>query len=88
MEAVKGRVLSLLKSVADEYNLSISSFGDIVPSSDQGSVILFDAFQSGLEPAPISPAGDAKPWSLLTSTIRAALEEAGAIEDPSKVCSW
>ncbi|GJJ11290.1 hypothetical protein Clacol_005522 [Clathrus columnatus] len=77
VDAVKERMFSVLKPVSDEYNLSFNHFGDLFSSesSDSGSVSVFDAFQSALEPAPVSPAGHAKPWSLLSSTIRAVFED-------------
>lgn len=75
VDAVKAHIHSVLKPVAEKYSLKLSSFENTTSSANSGSVVLFDAFKSGYEPAPTSPTGNAKPWLLLSSTIRTMFEQ-------------
>lgn len=74
--AVEARIDSVLRPVVEEYNLRPNFFGDNASSTGPGSVSVFEAFNSALEPAPKTPAGNSKPWSLLSSAIRTIFEQA------------
>lgn len=75
LDAVKTHIHSVLKPVAEKYSLELSFFENTTSSAGSGSVVVFDAFKGGYEPAPTTPTGNAKPWSLLSSTIRAMFEQ-------------
>jgi Gly-Xaa carboxypeptidase len=64
-----------LKHPAGTFNLTFSAFGTLVSEEGvpaSGTLTLSDAFQVGLEPAPITPTGaDAAPYQLLSGTIKA-----------------
>jgi Gly-Xaa carboxypeptidase len=74
LAAIRERDTELLKDLAQQYNLSFTSFGEeISRSSDApfyGALTLNEAFHRGLEPAPITPTEDAKPYALLSGTIK------------------
>lgn len=74
--ATKVRDIELLKSLADDFNLSYTAFGSYVSNEDApsyGTLTLSTAFGDGLEPAPVTPSGeDAAPFRLLSGTIKAA----------------
>lgn len=85
VEAVKGRVSSVLRPVVQGYNLSFTSFGELLSTSSSGSVVISDAFGNSLEPAPRTPTDRSAPWSLLSASIRAAIEDSGVEIDKNKV---
>lgn len=75
--ATLDRDATLLKSLAREHNLSYTAFGvdmDVDTNGPScGTVTLSKAFESGLEPAPITPTGgDGVPYRLLSGSIKAA----------------
>ena len=74
LAAVRERDTELLKDLAQHYNLSFTSFGEeISHTSDApfyGALTLSEAFYEGLEPAPVAPTKDAKPYALLSGTIK------------------
>ncbi|KAG1880394.1 hypothetical protein C8R48DRAFT_683828 [Suillus tomentosus] len=74
--ATKVRDIGLLKSLANDFNLSYTAFGSYVSNEDApsyGTLTLSTAFGDGLEPAPVTPSGeDAAPFRLLSGTIKAA----------------
>lgn len=65
----------LLKSLANKFNLTYTSFGAQISGKDapsSGTLTLSDAWGTALEPAPITPTGrDAAPYALLAGTIKA-----------------
>jgi Gly-Xaa carboxypeptidase len=73
--ATKARDIELLKSLANNFNLSYTAFGSRISNEDApsyGTLILSTAFGDGLEPAPVTPSGeDAAPFQLLSGTIKA-----------------
>jgi Gly-Xaa carboxypeptidase len=73
--ATKARDIELLKSLANDFNLSYTAFGSRISNEDApsyGTLILSTAFGDGLEPAPVTPSGeDAAPFQLLSGTIKA-----------------
>jgi len=64
-----------LESLASNFNLSYTAFGARISDANApsyGTLTLSDAFQGGLEPAPVTPSGaDAAPFQLLSGTIKA-----------------
>jgi Gly-Xaa carboxypeptidase len=83
VDEVKARDTELLESLAREFNLTYEAFGrrlseEGIPSS--GTLTLSDE-HSGLEPAPITPAGEgAEAYRLLSGTIKATYNIHGSIE--------
>ena len=73
--ALKERDASLLKHLANEFNLTYTAFGSAITKEDgpsAGTLTLTDAWGTALEPAPITPTGeDSAPWQLLSGTIKA-----------------
>ncbi|ETS60733.1 hypothetical protein PaG_04637 [Moesziomyces aphidis] len=75
--AVREHVHAVLRPVADRLGLSVegngSAWSTVAGASKghaEGRVVLSDAFESALEPAPYTPL-DGAPWKLLQGTIRA-----------------
>lgn len=72
---VKAHDSNLLKSLAKDFNLTYEAFGKKLTLDDttsSGTLTLSNAFQSHLEPAPVTPTGkDAAPYQLLSGTIKA-----------------
>lgn len=76
MDAVKNRATKLLHNQAEKFNLTYDAFGEKIigdeKASKYGSLTLSDAWDTSLEPAPITPTGiDAAPYQLLSGTIKA-----------------
>lgn len=75
LKDTKARDTELLKSLAHEFNLTYTAFGQHITGGDgpsQGTLTLQDAFHDGLEPAPVTPTGnDAAAYQLLSGTIKA-----------------
>lgn len=66
----------------------MNSFGDDLSDGGPayGRLDLSDAFGTALRPAPISPHGaEALPFSLLSATIKAAVEDANFTDKKVKV---
>jgi len=78
VKAVQHHDTSILEDLASEFNLSLTAFGQGISQRDgpaYGSLILSEAFNSSLEPAPITPTGhNAAPYRLLSGTIKATYE--------------
>jgi len=78
VKAVQEHDTSVLEDLASEFNLSFTAFGQDISPQDgpaYGSLILSEAFDSSLEPAPITPTEpDAAPYRLLSGTIKATYE--------------
>ncbi|RDX54257.1 carboxypeptidase S [Lentinus brumalis] len=73
VDAVKEQDTALLKTLAQEFNLSYTAFGSQITGKDgtaYGTLTLTDAWGTALEPAPISPI-DAPEYALLSGTIKA-----------------
>jgi Gly-Xaa carboxypeptidase len=62
-----------LQDLAARFNLSYTAFGERLTDTESpasGALDLSDAFESALEPAPVSPTSEG-PYKLLAGTIRA-----------------
>ena len=74
---VINRDTQTIKALAERFNLSFISFGDIILGPDvpnaYGSLVLSDAFNDSLAPAPVTPTSGptAGPYELLSGTIQA-----------------
>jgi Gly-Xaa carboxypeptidase len=63
----------LLKPIAAKFNLSLTSFGEVMLDHSvqyHGSVTLSDPWGSQLEPAPISPYKGSAAFDILSGTIK------------------
>ncbi|KAH8996149.1 hypothetical protein EDB86DRAFT_3157955 [Lactarius hatsudake] len=84
VSAVQRRDTDVLKHLANEFNLSFTAFGsDITPNGapSAGKLALTDAWESGLEPAPVTPTDeDSAPWQLLSGTIKATYNSHRGLE--------
>ncbi|KIK60400.1 hypothetical protein GYMLUDRAFT_261395 [Collybiopsis luxurians FD-317 M1] len=74
---VINRDTQTIKALAEKFNLSFISFGDVILDPDvpaaYGSLVLSDAFNNSLAPAPVTPTSGstAGPYKLLSGTIQA-----------------
>ncbi|KDR80513.1 hypothetical protein GALMADRAFT_60610 [Galerina marginata CBS 339.88] len=89
VDAVKAHDTALLKSLGGRFNLSYSAFGSRISEEGapaSGSLTLSDAFNGGLEPAPVTPTGaNAAPYHLLSGTIKATYNAHRALRDADSV---
>lgn len=82
-DEVRLHIYRTLKPVAKRLNLTLEGDGQTwnfilssTASKSDGKVVLSDAFESALEPAPLTPIGPtAAPWSLLQGVIRSVWED-------------
>ncbi|SRR5258708_5595027 len=83
---------SLILPLAQQHNLSLNAFGSQLTSDSNrtsGAIVISDAYDSAVEPSPISPI-DSEPYKLLSGTIKATYEArcndtAGATNKPLKM---
>ena len=64
----------ILTPVAERYGLSLDSFGKLVRTGSGGRLSLSDAFDTALEPSPVTPTKNSTPYALLAGTIVAAIQ--------------
>ena len=78
-----------MKHLAKTFNLTYSAFGAQISEEGapaSGTLTLSNAFQNGLEPAPITPTGaDAAPYQLLSGTIKATYNAHRSINDANSI---
>ena len=78
-----------MKHLAKTFNLTYSAFGAQISEEGapaSGTLTLSNAFQTGLEPAPITPTGvDAAPYQLLSGTIKATYNAHRSINDADSI---
>ncbi|KAF9786336.1 carboxypeptidase S [Thelephora terrestris] len=63
----------LVKPIAAKFNLSLTSFGDVITDPSvpyYGSIVLSDPWGNQLEPAPISPYKGSAAFNILSGTIK------------------
>ncbi|KAF9786344.1 carboxypeptidase S [Thelephora terrestris] len=63
----------LVKPIAAKFNLSLTSFGDVITDPSvpyYGSIVLSDPWGNQLEPAPISPYKSSAAFDILSGTIK------------------
>ncbi|VDB87986.1 unnamed protein product [Peniophora sp. CBMAI 1063] len=89
LAAVQTADTQRLAKLAKHFNLTFNAFGQALAEGGAGTLTLADAWGASLEPAPLTPTGvDAKPFQLISGTIRAAHaattgEENGIVIAPS-----
>ncbi|KAL5531499.1 hypothetical protein ACEPAG_4376 [Sanghuangporus baumii] len=70
---LEARFASIVSPLAKKFNLSIDAFGDDELSDSSknsfGQLVLSDAFESALNPAPVTPTFGNGPWELLSGSI-------------------
>ena len=78
VEQVKERDTQILKGLAAKNNLSYIAFGEEIgdrSAKSYGKLTLSDAFNTALQPAPLTPTvKDAAPYQLLSGTIKATYD--------------
>lgn len=80
---IRSHIYHTLSLLAHKLGLELVGNGsgwDFIPPSPSlkksvGKVVLSDAFDSALEPAPFTPLGEAKPWVLLQGVMRAVWKD-------------
>lgn len=86
---VQAHDTALLKHLAGTFNLTYSAFGAQISEEGapaSGTLTLSNAFQNGLDPAPITPTGaDATPYQLLSGTIKATYNTHRSINDADSI---
>jgi len=86
---VQAHDTALLTHPAKTFNLTYSAFGAQISEEGapaSGTLTLSNAFQHGLEPAPVTPTGaDAAPYQLLSGTIKATYNTHRSINDADSV---
>ncbi|KAI0675501.1 carboxypeptidase S [Trametes maxima] len=77
---LKEHFTNAILPVATRLNLSIEAFGANVShgagAGKAGSVVLSDAFGTGLEPSPVTPSGGEDPYHVLAGTIKTTIQSA------------
>ncbi|KAJ6591664.1 hypothetical protein DFH09DRAFT_907487 [Mycena vulgaris] len=75
---VQQHIVQLVSPIAAEFNMSLHAFG-LPPAEDviqKHRIVLTDAFDTALEPSPVTPIDSRGPYDLLAGTIKSALETA------------
>lgn len=90
VNAVREHSTAILKPLTTRFNLSYVAFGSHVTEEgvpSYGMLTLSDAWNTALEPAPVTPTGpDAVPFQLLAGTIKATYNAHRALQaDPITV---
>ncbi|KAJ7155498.1 hypothetical protein C8R43DRAFT_1000134 [Mycena crocata] len=88
---VQDHIVKLVSPIAADFNMSLRAFGRTSEPDDmqKHQIILTDAFDTSLEPSPVTPIESGGPYKLLAATIKASLETAerynstGVIISPS-----
>ncbi|KAF9059428.1 hypothetical protein BDP27DRAFT_1431388 [Rhodocollybia butyracea] len=90
IQKVISHATNTLKPLADSFNLVLTSFGETISEdasgSSAGTLVLSDAFNSSLAPAPITPTYgvNAGPYRLLAGTIRATYNAHRGLDSESE----
>lgn len=72
----------LLKDAAESFNLTFEAFGKTISEGSNGSLNISDAWNSALEPAPISSVLQA-PYKVLSGSIQATYSSRPNASDSS-----
>ncbi len=84
---VQQHITELVVPIGQEFNLTISAFGDQLDFGDEGAIVLEDAFYSALEPSPVSPIHLKGPYGVLSGTIKATLQSSSRYKASGVVVS-
>ncbi len=83
------RDTDILKHLAKEVNLTYTAFGSPITTQDSptaGTLTLSEAWNTALEPAPVTPSGeDSAPWQLLSGTIKATFNAHRGLDGPNNI---
>lgn len=89
VSAVQQRDIHVLKHLAEEFNLTYTAFGTAISTQDgpaAGTLMLSEAWHTGLEPAPVTPSDeDSAPWRLLSGTIKATFNAHRDLDGPNNI---
>ena len=87
--AVQQRDTRVLKHLAEEFNLTYTAFGTVISTQDgpaAGTLMLSEAWITGLEPAPVTPSDeDSAPWRLFSGTIKATFNSHRDLDGPNNI---
>lgn len=91
VEETRDHDTKLLATVAEKFNLTVNAFGtkisketDGAPSS--GSLVLSEAFDRALAPAPVTPTDThSAPWNVLSGTIKATYNSHRALTGKDEI---
>ncbi|KAN0115631.1 carboxypeptidase S [Russula decolorans] len=87
--AVQQHDTHVLKHLAEEFNLTYTAFGTVVSTQDgpaAGTLMLSEAWTTGLEPAPVTPSDeDSAPWRLFSGTIKATFNAHRDLDGPDNI---
>ncbi|KAH7926427.1 carboxypeptidase S [Leucogyrophana mollusca] len=74
--ALMDRFASIVLPVAAKHNMSLDAFGEVISADGPawGQIRLSDAFNTALEPAPVTPTTGSGPYELLSGTILSTLK--------------
>ena len=79
----------VLKHLAEEFNLTYTAFGLPISTQDgpaAGTLTLSEAWNTGLEPAPVTPSDeDSAPWRLFSGTIKATFNAHRDLDGPNNI---
>ncbi|KDN40015.1 carboxypeptidase S [Tilletiaria anomala UBC 951] len=86
VQEIRERTARIVAPVARQMGLNLDAWGQerlsfrLDPTKAKGTIVLSDAFGSGLEPSPATPLNgeEAKPWRLLSGVIRATWDASDA----------
>ena len=65
-------IIGVLSPVAALHDLTLKAFGRTISTGSSGEMVLSDAFDSALEPSPVTPA-EYGPYSILGGTVKATM---------------
>ncbi|KAJ6493651.1 hypothetical protein C8R47DRAFT_1119247 [Mycena vitilis] len=83
---VQDHIVQLVSPVAAQFNMSLIAFKAAPDVSPVHQIVLTDAFNTGLEPSPVTPI-DSGQYQLLAGTIKSALETAGRYNSTGVIIS-
>lgn len=74
VEEVKRHITNIVAPVVAKVNMSLVAFGQAMHESNSGGrVYLLEAFDTTLEPSPVTPIADSGPFRVLSGTIKDTL---------------
>jgi Gly-Xaa carboxypeptidase len=87
--AIKERDTQVLEHLAEEFYLAYTAFSSLISpegGSSFGNLTLAEAFESHLEPAPITPTSeDSPPWRLFSGTVKATYNAQHGLEGEDNI---
>ena len=66
------RIIGVLSPVAALHDLTLKAFGGTISTRSSGELVLSVAYDSALEPSPVTPA-EYGPYSILGGTVKATM---------------